>query len=98
MYMHSQKCQMVLILLRIHASVSFGLPRKSKEISTRQAAILNVENTNKTHLALIKDFLKVKFRLEEEGMSICVIKRAKIEETSTLPSLQASNRKTVLKW
>ncbi|TBU14247.1 hypothetical protein CWI38_0329p0030 [Hamiltosporidium tvaerminnensis] len=188
-----EECQIVLILLRIHASVSFGLPRKSKEISTRQAAILNVENTNKTHLALIKDFLKVKFRLEEEdrsvfrgadrlcqhrvksskildhlvtrcektlglehkrrhnekpsfssrnfenemlsrflqqeentiiipkrlemtinekattqyivlkktfleGMSICVIKRAKIEETSKLPSLQASNRKTVLKW
>ncbi|TBU00263.1 hypothetical protein CWI39_1738p0010 [Hamiltosporidium magnivora] len=64
--MRYQECQMVLILLRIHASVSLGLPRKSKEISTRQAAILNVENTNKTHLALIKDFLKVKFRLEEE--------------------------------
>ncbi|TBU00180.1 hypothetical protein CWI36_1720p0010, partial [Hamiltosporidium magnivora] len=32
---------------------------KSKEISTRRAAILKVENNNKTHLALIKGFLKV---------------------------------------
>ncbi|TBU06893.1 hypothetical protein CWI38_2489p0020 [Hamiltosporidium tvaerminnensis] len=39
---------------------------KSKEISTRRAAILNVENNNKTHLALIKGFLKVKYRLVEE--------------------------------
>ncbi|TBU13435.1 reverse transcriptase [Hamiltosporidium tvaerminnensis] len=31
---------------------------KSKEISTRRAAILKVENNNKTHLALIKGFLK----------------------------------------
>ncbi|TBU13432.1 hypothetical protein CWI38_0432p0010 [Hamiltosporidium tvaerminnensis] len=39
---------------------------KSKEISTRRAAILKVENNNKTHLALIKGFLKVKYRLVEE--------------------------------
>ncbi|TBU19116.1 hypothetical protein CWI38_0219p0010, partial [Hamiltosporidium tvaerminnensis] len=39
---------------------------KSKEISTRRAAILKVENNNKTHLALIKGFLKVKYRLAEE--------------------------------
>ncbi|TBU12894.1 hypothetical protein CWI38_0592p0010 [Hamiltosporidium tvaerminnensis] len=39
---------------------------KSKEISTRRAAILRVENNNKTHLALIKGFLKVKYRLVEE--------------------------------
>ncbi|KAK1350176.1 hypothetical protein LUQ84_001150 [Hamiltosporidium tvaerminnensis] len=38
----------------------------SKEISTRRAEILNVENNNKTHLALIKGFLKVKYRLVEE--------------------------------
>ncbi|TBU06349.1 hypothetical protein CWI36_0467p0020 [Hamiltosporidium magnivora] len=38
---------------------------KSKEISTRRAAIL-VENNYKTHLALIKGFLKVKYRLVEE--------------------------------
>ncbi|TBU00825.1 hypothetical protein CWI36_1521p0010, partial [Hamiltosporidium magnivora] len=40
---------------------------KSKEISTRRAAILKVENNNKTHLALIKGFLKVKYRLVEEA-------------------------------
>ncbi|TBU12814.1 reverse transcriptase [Hamiltosporidium tvaerminnensis] len=40
--------------------------KKSKEISTRRAAILKVENNNKTHLALIKGFLKVKYRLVEE--------------------------------
>ncbi|TBU10634.1 hypothetical protein CWI38_1636p0010, partial [Hamiltosporidium tvaerminnensis] len=39
---------------------------KSKEISTRRAAILKVKNNNKTHLALIKGFLKVKYRLVEE--------------------------------
>ncbi|TBU10606.1 hypothetical protein CWI38_1652p0010 [Hamiltosporidium tvaerminnensis] len=39
---------------------------KSKEISTRRAAILKVENNNKSHLALIKGFLKVKYRLVEE--------------------------------
>ncbi|TBU13199.1 reverse transcriptase [Hamiltosporidium tvaerminnensis] len=39
---------------------------KSKEISTRRAAILKVENNNKIHLALIKGFLKVKYRLVEE--------------------------------
>ncbi|KAK1349279.1 hypothetical protein LUQ84_001460 [Hamiltosporidium tvaerminnensis] len=39
---------------------------KSKEISTRRAAILKVENNNKTHLALIKGFLKVKYRLVEK--------------------------------
>ncbi|TBU10885.1 reverse transcriptase, partial [Hamiltosporidium tvaerminnensis] len=39
---------------------------KSKEISTRRAAILKVENNNKTHLALIKGFLKVKYKLAEE--------------------------------
>ncbi|TBU19949.1 hypothetical protein CWI38_0165p0010 [Hamiltosporidium tvaerminnensis] len=39
---------------------------KSKEIYTRRAAILKVENNNKTHLALIKSFLKVKYRLVEE--------------------------------
>ncbi|KAK1349054.1 hypothetical protein LUQ84_001735 [Hamiltosporidium tvaerminnensis] len=39
---------------------------KSKEISTRRAAITKVENNNKTHLALINGFLKVKYRLIEE--------------------------------
>ncbi|KAK1347437.1 hypothetical protein LUQ84_003201 [Hamiltosporidium tvaerminnensis] len=39
---------------------------KSKEISTRRAAILKVENNNKSYLALIKSFLKVKYRLLEE--------------------------------
>ncbi|TBU20063.1 reverse transcriptase, partial [Hamiltosporidium tvaerminnensis] len=39
---------------------------KSKEISTGRAAILKLENNNKTHLALIKGFLKVKYRLVEE--------------------------------
>ncbi|KAK1351059.1 hypothetical protein LUQ84_000332 [Hamiltosporidium tvaerminnensis] len=39
---------------------------KSKEISTRRAAILKVENNNKTNLALIKGFFKVKYRLVEE--------------------------------
>ncbi|TBU20178.1 reverse transcriptase [Hamiltosporidium tvaerminnensis] len=40
---------------------------KSKEILTRRAAILKVENNNKTHLALIKGFLKLKYRLVEES-------------------------------
>ncbi|TBU11109.1 hypothetical protein CWI38_1381p0030, partial [Hamiltosporidium tvaerminnensis] len=39
---------------------------KSKEISTRRAGILKVENNKKTHLALIKGFLKAKYRLVEE--------------------------------
>ncbi|TBU01303.1 hypothetical protein CWI37_0746p0010, partial [Hamiltosporidium tvaerminnensis] len=39
---------------------------KSKETSTRRAAILKVENDNKTHLALIKDFLQVKYGMAEE--------------------------------
>ncbi|TBU02018.1 hypothetical protein CWI37_0575p0010, partial [Hamiltosporidium tvaerminnensis] len=39
---------------------------KSKEISTRRAAILKVENNNKTHFAPIKSLLKVKFRSGEE--------------------------------
>ncbi|TBU12077.1 hypothetical protein CWI38_0909p0030, partial [Hamiltosporidium tvaerminnensis] len=39
---------------------------KSKEISTRRAAILKVENNNITHLSLIKGFLKVKYSLVEE--------------------------------
>ncbi|TBU18230.1 reverse transcriptase, partial [Hamiltosporidium tvaerminnensis] len=39
---------------------------KSKEISTKQAAILKVENNNNPHLAQIKGFLKVKYRLVEE--------------------------------
>ncbi|TBU13241.1 reverse transcriptase [Hamiltosporidium tvaerminnensis] len=40
--------------------------KKSKEISTRRAAIFKVENNNKIQLALIKGFLKVKYRLVEE--------------------------------
>ncbi|TBU10428.1 hypothetical protein CWI38_1768p0020, partial [Hamiltosporidium tvaerminnensis] len=39
---------------------------KSKETSTRRAAILKVENDNKTHLALIKDFLQVKYGMAEK--------------------------------
>ncbi|TBU05269.1 hypothetical protein CWI36_0653p0010, partial [Hamiltosporidium magnivora] len=39
---------------------------KCKEISTRRAAILKVENNNKLHFALIKGFLKLKYRLVEE--------------------------------
>ncbi|TBU12858.1 reverse transcriptase [Hamiltosporidium tvaerminnensis] len=38
---------------------------KSKEISTRRVAILKVENTNKTHLALIKGF----YNLEEAQLA-----------------------------
>ncbi|TBU07676.1 hypothetical protein CWI36_0242p0040 [Hamiltosporidium magnivora] len=38
---------------------------KRKEISTRRAAILKVKN-NKTHFALIKGFLEVKYRVVEE--------------------------------
>ncbi|TBU12971.1 hypothetical protein CWI38_0569p0030 [Hamiltosporidium tvaerminnensis] len=38
---------------------------KSKEILTRRSAILKVENTNKTHLPLIKGIIKVKYKLEE---------------------------------
>ncbi|TBU11757.1 reverse transcriptase, partial [Hamiltosporidium tvaerminnensis] len=39
---------------------------KHKDTSTRRAAILKVENNNKTHLSLIKNFLKIKYGLEEE--------------------------------
>ncbi|TBU01965.1 hypothetical protein CWI39_1265p0010, partial [Hamiltosporidium magnivora] len=39
---------------------------KSKETSTRRAAILKVENDNKIHHALIKDFLQVKYGMAEE--------------------------------
>ncbi|KAK1349313.1 hypothetical protein LUQ84_001492 [Hamiltosporidium tvaerminnensis] len=48
--------------------------KKSKEISTRRAAIFKVENKNKTHLALIKGFLKVKYRLVEK------VTRKKLED------------------
>ncbi|TBT96667.1 reverse transcriptase, partial [Hamiltosporidium magnivora] len=44
----------------------FDCLEKSKEISIRRAAISRVENNNKTHLALIKGFLKVNYRLVEE--------------------------------
>ncbi|TBU12460.1 hypothetical protein CWI38_0748p0020 [Hamiltosporidium tvaerminnensis] len=47
---------------------------KSKETSTRRAAILKVENNNKTHLSLIKNFLKIKYGLEEE------VTKKKLEE------------------
>ncbi|TBU06043.1 hypothetical protein CWI36_0526p0020, partial [Hamiltosporidium magnivora] len=39
---------------------------KCKKISTRRAELLKVENNNNPHLALIKGFLKVKYRLVEE--------------------------------
>ncbi|TBT98905.1 hypothetical protein CWI36_2181p0010 [Hamiltosporidium magnivora] len=39
---------------------------KSKGISTRRGTIHKVENINKTHLALIKGFLKGKYRLVEK--------------------------------
>ncbi|TBU10851.1 reverse transcriptase [Hamiltosporidium tvaerminnensis] len=39
---------------------------KRIEISTRRVAILKVGNNNKTHLALIKDFLQVKYGMAEE--------------------------------
>ncbi|TBU19119.1 hypothetical protein CWI38_0219p0040 [Hamiltosporidium tvaerminnensis] len=45
------------------------LPRKElgRDLnSVERAAILNVENNNKTHLSLIKNFLKIKYGLEEE--------------------------------
>ncbi|TBU10100.1 hypothetical protein CWI38_2021p0010, partial [Hamiltosporidium tvaerminnensis] len=43
-----------------------GLHSVDKEISTRRAAILKVENNNKTHLALITGFSNVKYRFVEE--------------------------------
>ncbi|KAK1347840.1 hypothetical protein LUQ84_002821 [Hamiltosporidium tvaerminnensis] len=39
---------------------------KHKDTSTRRAAIPKVVNNNKTHLSLIKNFLKIKYGLEEE--------------------------------
>ncbi|TBU11275.1 hypothetical protein CWI38_1288p0020 [Hamiltosporidium tvaerminnensis] len=47
---------------------------KHKYTSTRRAAILKVENNNKTHLSLIKNFLKIKYGLEEE------VTKKKLEE------------------
>ncbi|TBU12308.1 reverse transcriptase [Hamiltosporidium tvaerminnensis] len=49
------------------------LPRKElgRDLhSVERAAILNVENNNKTHLSLIKNFLKIKYGLEEEKGSL----------------------------
>ncbi len=39
---------------------------KSKHISTRRAAILKVENDNKTHLSCINEFLKIKYNINED--------------------------------
>ncbi|TBU09859.1 hypothetical protein CWI39_0028p0010, partial [Hamiltosporidium magnivora] len=39
--------------------------KKHKDTSTRRAAILKLENNNKTHLSQIKNFLKIKYGLEE---------------------------------
>ncbi|TBT99757.1 hypothetical protein CWI36_1859p0010, partial [Hamiltosporidium magnivora] len=61
-----EEVQSKLIARRTYASATLGLSGKSKEISTKRAAILEVDNNNKTHLALIKGFLKVKYRLVEE--------------------------------
>ncbi|TBT98863.1 hypothetical protein CWI36_2195p0010, partial [Hamiltosporidium magnivora] len=47
---------------------------KHKDTSTRRAAILKVENNNKTHLSPIKNFLKIKYGLEEE------VTKKKLEE------------------
>ncbi|TBU13029.1 hypothetical protein CWI38_0554p0010 [Hamiltosporidium tvaerminnensis] len=47
---------------------------KHKDTSTRRAAILKVGNNNKTHLSLIKNFLKIKYGLEEE------VTKKKLEE------------------
>ncbi|TBU13754.1 hypothetical protein CWI38_0345p0030 [Hamiltosporidium tvaerminnensis] len=47
---------------------------KHKDTSTRRAAILKVENNNKTYLSLIKNFLKIKYGLEE------VVAKKKLEE------------------
>ncbi|TBU01899.1 hypothetical protein CWI36_1236p0010, partial [Hamiltosporidium magnivora] len=47
---------------------------KHKDTSTRRAAILRVENIYKTHLSLIKNFLKIKYGLEEE------VTKKKLEE------------------
>ncbi|TBU10630.1 hypothetical protein CWI38_1638p0010, partial [Hamiltosporidium tvaerminnensis] len=47
---------------------------KHKDTSTRRAAILKVENIYKTHLSLIKNFLKIKYGLEEE------VTKKKLEE------------------
>ncbi|TBU01613.1 hypothetical protein CWI36_1301p0010, partial [Hamiltosporidium magnivora] len=58
---------------------------KSKEISTRRAAILKVKNNNKTHLALLKGFLKVKLiekvtkkSLEEAKLTRLYIEKRKL--------------------
>ncbi|TBU11924.1 hypothetical protein CWI38_0978p0020, partial [Hamiltosporidium tvaerminnensis] len=59
--LHSVELQSEHMLLQL-----LDCLEKSKEISTRRAAILKVENNNKSHLALIKGFLKVKYRLVEE--------------------------------
>ncbi|TBU12099.1 hypothetical protein CWI38_0898p0010, partial [Hamiltosporidium tvaerminnensis] len=51
---------------------------KSKETSTRRAAILKVENDNKTHLALIKDFLKVKYGMADVNDSSRWLKKGSV--------------------
>ncbi|TBU08664.1 hypothetical protein CWI36_0110p0020 [Hamiltosporidium magnivora] len=58
-----------VITKRTYASATLGLFEKSKEISTRRAAILKVENNNQTHLALIQGFLNSKKNLKEAQLS-----------------------------
>ena len=47
---------------------------EKKEILSRRVAILKMENTNKTYLALIKRFLNVKYELVKE------VTKKKLEE------------------
>ena len=47
-----------------------------KTISTRRAAILKVEDDNKTHLFLINHFLKAKYKLDELAVNSKILREA----------------------
>ncbi|TBT99638.1 hypothetical protein CWI36_1904p0010, partial [Hamiltosporidium magnivora] len=87
-------CKEHLYFLR--TEIGRGLHSVDKKISTRRAAILKVENNNKTHFAPIKSLLKVKFRSGEERASLSVIIRAEMHEEPTLALKQANIFKSVL--
>ncbi|TBT99439.1 hypothetical protein CWI39_2022p0010, partial [Hamiltosporidium magnivora] len=66
-------CNIVIIFkFQKQTSISqlFDYLKKDKDISRRRAKILKVENNDRIHLALIKNFLEVKCGLEEEVTNI----------------------------
>ncbi|TBU17014.1 hypothetical protein CWI38_0289p0020 [Hamiltosporidium tvaerminnensis] len=69
----NEKCVKVLIFkYQKQTSISqlFDYLKKDKDTSRRRAKILKIENNDRIHLALIKNFLKVKCGLKEEVTNI----------------------------